>query len=57
MGKIKLKDRVKYGICILFHKKEVRELRIPDSTFTVEMGLYKGCSKCDLWRKIETCYK
>lgn len=43
---------VKRWICILFHKKETRALRIPDAVFTIDMGLFRGCSKCDLWRRL-----
>lgn len=38
--------------CFLFHKKEIKTFRVPDDVFLFNMGTYKGCSKCDLWRKI-----
>lgn len=39
--------------CILFHKKVVKELRIPGHIFTIQMGKYEGCVKCDLWRRVD----
>lgn len=45
-------NRVKYWICVLFHKKETRELTTTGAYFTVDMGLYRGCSKCDFWQRL-----
>ena len=39
--------------CILFHKKVVKELRLPDQIFTAQMCNYKGCVACDLWRRVD----
>ena len=39
--------------CIFLHKKEVRLLSLPDHTFNFEIGRYKGCRECDVWRRID----
>lgn len=43
---------VKLIRCVLFHEKEIKEFRLPDEVFTFTMGKYKGCSKCDVWRRL-----
>lgn len=48
---VKLKRWATILRCVLFHKKVVQEFR-DVGIFTVDSGFYKGCIKCDLWRKI-----
>lgn len=39
--------------CVLFHKKEITEFRLPDEIFTFNLGRFKGCRICDVWRRID----
>lgn len=48
-----MRQKLKYWICVLFHKKETRELCVPDLFFDFQCGLYRGCLKCDNWKKLD----
>lgn len=52
MGCGRMKRLIKIWLCVLFHKKEIKEARVRDELFTFNMGTFKGCSRCDIWRQI-----
>ena len=44
----------KYQIakCVLFHDKEIKKVEWMVEPIHFDGGEYKGCRKCDIWRKI-----
>jgi len=36
--------------CLAFHKKKKVMIGMP---FVLEGGIYLGCDKCDVWRKVD----
>lgn len=53
MGFARVKRLIKTGICLFFHEKEYRLFKLPDEVFTFTPEKYRGCSKCDRWRKVD----
>lgn len=51
-GILKIQSWIKLWTCVFFHEKETKEFRVPDDLFTFNMGKYRGCTKCDIWRKL-----
>lgn len=50
----KLKQWIKKWRCIFFHDKGIRIIDIPNEKdlFLWGSDLYKGCDKCDIWRRL-----
>lgn len=53
MGACRMKRWLTIWMCVLFHEKEIRQFRLPDELFTFNLGRFKGCFKCDVWRRID----
>jgi hypothetical protein len=49
-----MKNWLRIWKCVFLHDKEIRVLLLPDKVFPFESGQYKGCAKCDIWRKIDS---
>ncbi len=52
MGFGRISRWLKIWRCVLFHEKKMTQFRMRDEIFFFNMGWYKGCVKCDLWRKM-----
>jgi hypothetical protein len=38
--------------CRLIHKQETKTAPCPVNVFSFEMGTFRGCSRCDIWRRV-----
>ncbi len=46
----KIKFFIKKWICILLHKKKLKEFHDESGLFLYQMVRLNGCEKCDIWR-------
>ena len=44
---------IKRWICILFHKKQLKTTAIRGELFNISSGHYRGCLKCDVWKRVD----
>ncbi len=53
IGQKRIKRWIIIAWCVLLHKKEICEFLLPDEIFTFNLGKFRGCRKCDVWRQID----